>query len=107
MRIVFSSLILLLSISVYSQKYQGDSWAKVKSAGSGTLALIYNEQFGLISKGADGNMTGVCVDIISDFQKWIETKHGKKVNIKYVGEEPEFSTFLKTVQSVSIFFLGD
>jgi ABC-type amino acid transport substrate-binding protein len=93
------ALFFLTTFFASAQKYQGDSWAKVKSSGSGTLALVYNEQFGLISKGADGNVTGVCVDIISDFQKYVETKHGKKITIKYVGEEPEFSTFLKVIQA--------
>lgn len=92
-------LIVIIPCFSFSQKYQGDSWAKVKSAGSGTLGIVYNEQFGLIFKVPNGNVTGVCVDIISDFQKYIETKYAKKVNVKYLGQEPEFSNFLKVVQT--------
>lgn len=92
-------LLIILPTFSFCQKYKGDSWAKVKSSGSGTLAIVYNEQFGLIFKSPNGKISGVCVDIISDFQKYIETKYSKKVNVKYLGQEPEFSTFLKVVQT--------
>jgi membrane-bound lytic murein transglycosylase MltF len=95
----FLSLILLANaICVTGQNYKGDSWSTVKSKGTGTLSVVYYEQPGLIFK-ADGKMKGVCVDILSDFQKYVETKHGKKIAIEYVGEEKEFSSFLKVCQS--------
>jgi len=82
-----------------SQKYQGDSWATVKSNGSGILTVVYSEQFGLISKDKDGKVKGVCVDILSDFAKYIKEKHGKQLTIKYAGDIPVFSEFLSTAQS--------
>src|SRR5687767_1605995 len=90
---------LLISTVAISQKYKGDSWAKIKTAGSGTLAVVYYEQPGLVSKGPDGKIKGVCVDILSDFQKFVETKYGKKVEIKFVGEETEFPSFLNMIQT--------
>ncbi|MBT1700001.1 transporter substrate-binding domain-containing protein [Fulvivirgaceae bacterium PWU4] len=90
-------LTLIVSFS-FAQKYQGDSWNKIKTSGSGTLAVVYYEQPGLIQKGKDGKMEGVCVDMLSDLQKFAETKHGKKITIQYVGQEPEFSGFLKEIQ---------
>ncbi|HWC53126.1 MAG TPA: hypothetical protein VG676_06050, partial [Chitinophagaceae bacterium] len=62
----FLFLLIIIPFFSFGQKYQGDSWAKVKSAGSGTLGIVYNEQFGLIFKSPNGNVSGVCVDIISD-----------------------------------------
>lgn len=95
--VLFASL-LTLSTVCFSQNYKGDSWAAVKSNGSGKLSIVYYEQPGLIFK-ADGIMKGVCVDILSDFQKHVETKHNKKITIDYLAEEKEFSNFLKVCQS--------
>jgi ABC-type amino acid transport substrate-binding protein len=80
-------------------QYKGDSWADVKSKGAGTLSVVYYEQPGLIFKADDGKFKGVCVDILSDFQKHVEKKYGKRINIQYVGEETDFSNFLKVVQT--------
>jgi putative glutamine transport system substrate-binding protein len=90
--------LLTFSTVCFSQNYKGDSWSSVKSNGSGKLSIVYYEQPGLIFK-ADGKMKGVCVDILSDFQKYVETKYGKKIEVDYVGEEKEFSNFLKVCQN--------
>lgn len=97
-------IVLLTSLTViynltFSQKYQGDSWAQVKSAGSGVLTVVYSEQFGLIFKDKDGKVKGVCVDILSDFANYIRDQHGKTLTIKYAGEIPAFSEFLSTAQN--------
>lgn len=94
----FFAALLTLSTVCFSQNYKGDSWATVKSNGAGKLSIVYYEQPGLIFK-SEGKMKGVCVDILSDFQKYVETKHGKKISIEYVGEEREFSNFLKVSQN--------
>jgi ABC-type amino acid transport substrate-binding protein len=90
---------LLTSTVAFSQKYKGDSWAKVKTTGSGTLAVVYYEQPGLVAKGTDGKIKGVCVDILSDFQKYVESKYSKKIEVKFVGEETEFPSFLNMIQT--------
>jgi hypothetical protein len=95
-------LLFLFCISSFSQ--QKDSWATTKSKGSGTLSILYYEQPGLIYKAPDGKMRGVCADIIIDFQKFIETKYGKKITILYVGEENDFPKFLSTVQQTNNLF---
>lgn len=92
------SALLLFSTLCYAQTYKGDSWANVKANGAGKLSIVYYEQPGLIYL-ADGQMTGVCVDILSDFQKFVDTKYGKKLTVEYVGEEKEFSNFLKVAQT--------
>jgi ABC-type amino acid transport substrate-binding protein len=99
MKPTLALILLCISSFSFSQVKSGDSWAKVKSSGSGTLAVLYYEQPGLIHKASDGTISGVCVDILNDFQKYVEEKHGKKITIKYVGEETEFPRFLVTIQS--------
>ncbi|HEY0651627.1 MAG TPA: transporter substrate-binding domain-containing protein [Chryseosolibacter sp.] len=88
------------SLTAAAQTYKGDSWATVKANGSGKLSVVYYEQPGLIYL-ADGKMKGVCVDILSDFQKYVETKYAKKITVEYEGEEKEFSNFLKVAQKTA------
>src|SRR6478736_1823423 len=90
---------VLFAIACPGQKYTGDSWSKVKANG-GALAVIYYEQPGLIYKdAASGKMKGICVDILGDFAEYIQTKYGKKVEIKYAGQEQVFPTFLSITQN--------
>jgi ABC-type amino acid transport substrate-binding protein len=91
-------LLLIISYASSAQQIKGDSWAKVKSAGSGTLAVLYNQTPGLISRMPDGTIKGVCVDILSDFKKFVEAKHKKIIKVEYVGEEADFPKFLSTIQ---------
>jgi len=91
-------LFILFAYSGFSQKYKGDSWAKVKSSGAGTLTVVYYEQPGLI-QDVDGKPKGVCVDIITDFVNYVQTKHGKKITVQYAGKEPVFTDFLNAAQN--------
>jgi ABC-type amino acid transport substrate-binding protein len=98
-KLVTCAALVFTSQLTFSQKYQGDSWATVKSNGSGVLTVVYSEQFGLVAKDKDGKVKGVCVDILSDFAKYIKEKYGKQLTIKYSGEIPIFSEFLSTTQN--------
>jgi hypothetical protein len=94
-------LLLVLCVSAhfcFSQKYAGDSWAKVKSSGAGTLTIMYYEQPGLIYEEG-GKMKGVCVDILTDFVSYVQTKHNKKITVNYAGKEPVFTEFVKIAQT--------
>jgi len=92
------SIALSYALPATAQKYAGDSWAQVKTTGSGKLTVVYYDQPGLVQR-IDGKMKGVCVDIIADFAAYVKTKHGKTVTVEYVGPEGEFSNFLKVVQA--------
>lgn len=90
----FLLLTLFVSQIAFAQKYGGDSWATVKSKGSGKLAVIYYPQHGLIINDG-GKMKGLCVDLLNDFVQYVQTKYSKKVSIDYQGEEKVFEEFLK------------
>lgn len=96
-------ILILISLPFFTiaQKYKGDSWSDVKANGSGTLSCVYYSIPGLVYKDTDGQMKGVCVDIVKDFAEFVKTKYGKTLNIKYVGEEPVFTDFLNNVASSS------
>jgi ABC-type amino acid transport substrate-binding protein len=92
-------LLSLISHVTFCQKLAGDSWANAKNSGSGILTVIYSQQFGLIFKGKDGQVKGVCVDILSDFARFLKDQHGTTITIKYAAEIPAFSQFLSTTQN--------
>jgi len=96
------SILVFLSITsnVLSQKLQGDSWAKVKAQGKGTLTMVYYEQPGLIYE-SNGQLKGVCQDVIEDFVTFVKKKYNKDITLNYAAKEPVFANFLKTVQNTN------
>ena len=90
--------LLLMPLSTVAQKFKGDSWAKVKSAGSGNLSVVYYETAGLI-QDVNGSPTGLCVDVLDDFVKFIDSKYKTKVSIKYLSKEPVFANMLAAAQN--------
>jgi ABC-type amino acid transport substrate-binding protein len=92
---------VLCASACLGQKYTGDSWATVKAKG-GTLTIVYYEQPRLIYKDvATGKMKGVCADILDDFATFVQTKYGKKLEIKYAGKEQVFPTFISITQNTA------
>lgn len=96
---IASLVLMILPFTGFTQAYTGDNWAKIKANGSGTLTVVYVEQYGLIYKNKEGKMKGICVDILSDLAAYAKEKYDKTVIVKYAAEEPVFSNFLKTVKS--------
>ncbi|MBT1702525.1 substrate-binding periplasmic protein [Chryseosolibacter indicus] len=89
--ILASLLALVASIQIiFAQNYSGDTWANVKSNKSGTLSLAYVETPSFVYKDKSGNLTGICIDIMNDFVKWVNTAKGVKLTSKYVGDGTSF-----------------
>jgi hypothetical protein len=91
-------LLIFISHLAVAQKYGGDSWATIKSKGSGKLAVVYYPQKGMIIEEG-GKMKGLCVDLLNDFVQYVEAKHGKKITIDYQGEEKVFAEFLRLTET--------
>jgi ABC-type amino acid transport substrate-binding protein len=100
---VLLSILVGLAYQLSAQK-TGDSWATVKANGSGSLAIVYYEQAGLI-QDVNGKPEGLCVEILKDFVDFVQAKHNKKISLQYVGKEPVFTNFLSTTQK-STYLLG-
>ncbi|HCW06479.1 MAG TPA: hypothetical protein DGG95_03830, partial [Cytophagales bacterium] len=92
------ALLLFISFFSFGQKYSGDSWATVTSKGTGVLGVVYYPQAGLIYEEG-GKMKGVCAELLTEFSAFVQSKYGKKVEVKYLGAEEVFSNFLKTCQT--------
>ncbi len=86
-------LTLLFSLSIFiasGQSYTGDSWGQVKTNGAGTIALAYVETPSFVYKDNSGKVTGISVDIMTDFVKWVNDTKGVKLGSKYVGDGSNF-----------------
>jgi ABC-type amino acid transport substrate-binding protein len=97
MKYWFAVTLTSFSFAAYSQ-LKGDSWDHIKSSGTGTLTVVYYEQPGLIQK-VNGEMKGVCVDILSDFVAFAKDKYKKEIEIDYASNQKEFASFLTVVQN--------
>ncbi len=82
---------------VYGQKLQGDSWAKVKEQGKGTITAVFYQSPGLIEKNVA--MSGVCVELIARFIDFIQRQYGVALTVNYEREVPVFSDFLEMVKT--------
>lgn len=75
---------------VLAQGYSGDTWANVKSAKTGTISLTYVETPSFVYKDKSGNLTGICVDIMNDFVRWVNNNKGVKLSSRYLGDGSSF-----------------
>lgn len=96
-RITLTFVCFLFVVTGFAQ-VKGDSWEKTRTSGQGTLTVVYYEQPGLIQQ-IEGEMKGVCVDLLAEFRKYVKEKYGKDVNVVYASNQKDFSKFLKIVQS--------
>jgi putative glutamine transport system substrate-binding protein len=83
----------------FSQGYTGDSWAQAKAKGEGELMLAYVESPGMVYKDNAGKLTGICVDIMSDFVKYVNQKNKVKLNTKFVGSGESFKIMYDNVKA--------
>ncbi len=89
---------LLSSFFTYAQTYTGDSWGQIKTNGTGTITLAYVETPSFVYKDKSGKVTGICVDIMTDFVKWVNDTKGVKLGSKYVGDGSNFKGMYEKVK---------
>lgn len=101
--------ISLFAGGIYAQSYTGDTWEQAKKNGSGTLSLAYVETPALVYQDANGKLTGVCVDIMNDFIKYVATTKKVTLTTKFVGDGSSFSGMYAKVKASQggVFGLGN
>lgn len=93
--------IMFMCVSLVKAQSQliGDSWAKVNRTKSGKIVLSYIDTPGLVYRGSNGKLTGVCVDIVQQFVNYLKTTHRvKRLNILVQGRSDHFSIFLDNIK---------
>jgi hypothetical protein len=73
----------------------GDSWAASSASGSGTLTALYVPAEGFAMQDGD-RLTGVTVEILREFARWVVKEHGITVGLEFVAEN-DFRIFMDTV----------
>lgn len=108
MKKYFLVLLLLAAGQAFSQNYTGDTWAQAKSKGEGKISLAYVETFGFVYKD-NGKLTGVCVDIMNDFIKYVNEKKKVKLTSEFVGDGESFKGMYDKVKASigGVFGLGN
>lgn len=103
--------LLFLSIFILSkaQNYSGDSWAQAKAKSQATISLAYVETPSFVYKDKAGNLTGICVDIMSDFVNWAANSKKIKITSNYVADGSNFKGMYDKVKTSSggVFGLGN
>ncbi|MEO1053807.1 MAG: transporter substrate-binding domain-containing protein [Bacteroidota bacterium] len=94
---LFIALTLVTGFHAAKAQYAGPTWLQVKASGSGTLSVVYFEGTGMVYKGTDGKMKGLCVDLLNEFTTYVKGKYGKTVRVKYVKNETNWTKFLADV----------
>src|SRR6478736_3259335 len=99
----------LFSMPVLAQNYVGDSWAQVKQVGQGTISLAYVETPSFVYKDSGGKLTGICIDIMHDFVKWVNDNKKVKLQSKFVGDGTSFRGMYDKVKisTGGVFGLGN
>jgi len=98
-RLCLLGLSLLSCFISFSQGFSGDSWAQAKAKGEGELMLAYVESPGMVYKDNSGKLTGICVDIMTDFVKWVNDNKKVKLNTKFVGDGESFKVMYDNVKN--------
>jgi ABC-type amino acid transport substrate-binding protein len=101
MRTPMLVMLLFMAGSLTAQTYSGDTWASVKAKGTGTISLAYVETPAFAYKDKSGKLTGICLDIIADFGKWLEQNKHAKLNTKFVGDGSSFRGMFDKVKASS------
>jgi hypothetical protein len=100
---------LLITGVASAQTYTGDSWSKTNSAKAGTISLAYVETPSFVYKDKNGQLTGICVDIMHDFVEWANATKGVKLTSKFVGDGSSFRGMYDKTKASSggVFGLGN
>lgn len=109
MRTLLQLFFVCVGSTLFAQPYSGDSWSSTKSSGTGTISLAFVETPSFVYKDGSGKLTGICVDIMNDFVKWVNETKGVSFNSKFVGEGTSFKGMYENVKSSKggVFGLGN
>lgn len=104
--LVFGFLSLVLAANA---QLKGDTFAKAKDTKSANLVYTFAKTPGFIYQ-ANGNYAGICVDIMSKFENYVQSKYGIVISASYQPvADDNFTKMLTTVKSSSggVFGLGN
>jgi ABC-type amino acid transport substrate-binding protein len=93
---LLSVFIILLSFQSFAQSTQYKNNAVSKQ---GTMVVEYLENYPYAYKDKNGDLTGVEIDIIKQYVKWLKEKKGMDVVVSYNGYN-DFAQFYSDVRNI-------
>ncbi len=106
---VLPVLLVAIASAAGAQTYSGDTYASANTSKKGAISLAYVETPGFVYKDASGKITGICVDIMSDFVEWVKVSKGIDLETSFVGDGSSFRAMYEKTRSASggVFGLGN
>ncbi len=97
----------LLPSCTFSEKDQSafSSWQEAQAKGKGTLKALYVPAEGFAYKDNEGNLTGVTVELLRGFSKFVYNKYDVELDICFA-EEQDWSVFYRRVAEGSDGLIG-
>lgn len=94
---LFNLIFIFLGISAQAQ-INGSSWSDIKGKGQGELTCVYYQTPGLVFEEG-GQMKGVCIDIMNEFQSFVKEKYNVNLEFDFKKKVPVFTDFINTVKN--------
>lgn len=80
------------------QAASGTTWAMVEKNGSGNVTVLYLEEAGFAYTDAEGQLTGVEIDILRQFFNYVQKSKKVTLNVEFVRHD-DFTKLYRTVKS--------
>lgn len=111
LKYLFSFLMVFSALSgTIAQDLSGDTWETAVKTKRARIVLT-NVYLANFSETVNGQGSGICFDIMSDFAAFVQSKYGVSINYDYkpVGDTRNFQAFLNAVETGNggVFGLGD
>ncbi len=87
------------------QGLQGTPLPAAMDEGAAHLQVLYVPSSGFAYPGSDGELTGVTVELLRGFGRWLEETRGLEVEMRFVAEE-RWATFYQAVREAGDGVLG-
>lgn len=94
--------VLLLGATISFAQQTGDSFASARNSKSANLVYIHAGVNGFASNNSSGSTTGLLVDVMREFENFVNQKYGITISSRYVeAQNKDFKLYLQEVRNSS------
>lgn len=96
-------LVLAFFLCFFSNaQLSGDTFKSATEAKQAQLIYVYNNTTSFAKENSQGEVSGVLIDLMKEFQNYVELEYGITLTVDFVQiEQSNFAEFLTTVQNSS------
>jgi hypothetical protein len=102
-------LILTLLCFRGEAQLKGDTFTEAKKKGQANVVFAYVETPGYTYTASDGKLSGIGIDLMNGFKKYMEVNEKVKMNVTYKNDANDFNLFLNEVKTSNggVFGIGN